>query len=137
MQPNSNRTVSVLPSSSRKRIPWTAIKPVTARKIKLIGFSHDLTTSLQIYRNHLGVLAAAGVIILGGIGRSRFARLMKWWLDNFPVVSTQATSRAVVGSGVTFGVPLRAGSHRFTVLTCRGRADEGQGFYLRQLPASE
>ena len=34
----------------------------------------------------IGVLAAAGAIILGGIGRSRFAQLMKWWLDNFPVV---------------------------------------------------
>ncbi|MCZ6890514.1 MAG: hypothetical protein O7H39_18650 [Gammaproteobacteria bacterium] len=34
----------------------------------------------------IGVLAAAGVIVLAGIGRSRFARLMKWWLDNFPVV---------------------------------------------------
>jgi uncharacterized protein (TIRG00374 family) len=38
--------------------------PILRRFPKLTGFSHDLTTSLQIYRNHLGVLAAALILSL-------------------------------------------------------------------------
>jgi uncharacterized protein (TIRG00374 family) len=38
--------------------------PILHRFPKLIDFSHDLTTSLQIYRNHLGVLAAALILSL-------------------------------------------------------------------------
>lgn len=52
------------------------------------------------------------------------------WVDGEPVLATGAASRAVLGAGLVFRVPLDAGRRRFTVLTCgvEGRA----GFYLRR-----
>lgn len=59
------------------------------------------------------------------------------WLDSVRRLSTDATSRAVVGSGLVFPAALAAGRHRFTVLTCRGDDESRRrGFYLRRIRES-